>query len=358
MACLLLSGVFSLKLEAQARGADKIADDVDAVFVGEVVSGQTAGNSANYVLLVSRTIKGSLLPNDHANVSWTIPYRSGGDFKGAYGMWFLRQAGPGQFNLVQPFNGIQYLPISKTSSPSAIALPAGVAAQPATVGDQIAAEMFAALHAHPDRSQIAALGQMFLAADATPFVRALYGVLRADPDPELKFTGLTGMLRLSDPTALPEIANNLNLIPGLAIRPMVLSAVESRRDSTPEAIQTFGKFASSQDPDLQYTGGDVLRGIHTRDSLPFLVSLLDSPRPQTRLLALIGLCGFVNNLPIETPYNVPNGRANIPQGPTPYRTAETDRHCLGGIRPDQASDPESLQFWKSWWIANKAKLTH
>jgi hypothetical protein len=350
-------GTSSPRLDAQKGGTDRIADGLDAVVIGEIISGQTTGNSANFVLAVGRTIKGSLLPNDHANVSWTSSVRQGGDFKGAYGMWFLRQAGPGQWNVMQPLNGFQYLPVSKTSSPSAIVLPSGVTAQPATVGDQMAAEMFAALQAHPDRPYIGALAQMFLASDGTPFVKAMYGVLRASPDPELKFTGLTGLLRQNDLTALAEIANNLNLIPSLAIGHLVLFAVGARQDSTPEAIQIFGKFAASQDTDLQFTGASALRVVHTRDTLPFLIPLLDSPRPETRHLAMVGLCSFVNNLPIPTQYNVPNGTASRPQGPTPYKTAETDRYCAGGIPPEKASAPEYVQFWKSWWTKTGNKLT-
>lgn len=357
MVCLLVFGASSPRLDAQKRGADRVADGLDAVVVGEIVSGQTTGNSANFVLAIDRTIKGSLLPNDHANVSWTSSVRQGVNFKGAYGMWFLRQAGPGQWNVMQPLNGFQYLPVSKTNSPSAIALPSGVTAQPASIGDQMAAEMFAALQAHPDRSHIAALSQMFLASDATPFTKAMYGVLRASPDPELKFTGLMAMLRQNDLTALAEIANNLSLIPNLAIRHLVLLAVGARQDSTPEAVQVFGKFATSQDSDLQFTGASALRVVHTRDTLPFLISLLDSPRPETRHLAMVGLCSFVNNLPIPTQYNVPSGRASLPQGPVPYKTAETDRYCLGGIPPEKASAPEYVQFWKSWWIKTGNKLT-
>ena len=97
--------------------------------------------------------------------------------------------------------------------------------------------------------------------------------------------------------------------------------------------------------------------IHTRDTLPFLAQALDGTDPNTRELAMQGLSRFVDNLPIQTQYNVTNGKALVAQGATPYRTADTDKYSLSRGSLGSANEAEYLQFWKSWWTAMKDELT-
>lgn len=73
--------------------------------------------------------------------------------------------------------------------------------------------------------------------------------------------------------------------------------------------------------------------------------------------AMKGLSRFVDNLPIPTAYNTINLGALIPQGPQPYRTAETDKYSLSKRNPGPADQTEYLRFWRSWWASNKGKLT-
>ncbi len=72
----------------------------------------------------------------------------------------------------------------------------------------------------------------------------------------------------------------------------------------------------------------------------------------------LDLSCFVDNLPSITHYNVINGKSVQPQGPAPYRTAETDRYSLSTRRLADAREPEAafLQFWKSWWATMKDKI--
>lgn len=358
LASVVLTAVPPGPLWSQPSAARKLVDS-DAVVVAEVISGRQTGKAANCVLLINRTLKGSLLPNDRVNVSWNSWLGFDQDLTGKYGMWHLNQLPSGAWVLRQVDRGVPYVPMPKGTSPLGIMVPAGIPAlpQPATVGDRMAAELAAALQGYSKPSDVRELASRFLALDKTPFVSGLYRVLRASPDPELRLTGLTGMLRLNDLTALTDLANSVDQIPKVQVRHWVLSAIMARHEVSPAVIQTLGRIASSPDLDTQFAAADALGEIHTRDTLPILAQLLDSPRQMTREAAMRGLGWFVDNLPISTEYNVWNGRANIPQGPAPYRTADTDRYSLSHRPPGNANDAEYVQFWKSWWAKMKTELT-
>jgi hypothetical protein len=87
-----------------------------------------------------------------------------------------------------------------------------------------------------------------------------------------------------------------------------------------------------------------------------LVRLLDSTDPKAREYAIQGLSRFVENLPIAEANDQITGKSHLPQGPTPYRTAETDRYSLGNRWLRSDSETEYLRFWKSWWASMKDEL--
>jgi HEAT repeat protein len=249
--------------------------------------------------------------------------------------------------------GVAYFQLSKTSSPANIA----TSMKPTSAGDQIAAELVAAMQSYRDPSHLTHLAIALHELEKTAFITELYRGLRASADAELRFVGLTGLLRANDLTALAEMADNLDLIPKVTTHDHVASAISARRDSSPDAIHSLGKIASSPNADLQRAAADALALTHTRDTLPFLAQLLDSPDHRTRELAILGLSRFVENLPITTPERVVYGRSLSPQGPAPYRTPDTDRHSLSKGWLASVNEAQYLQFWKSWWATMKGKLT-
>lgn len=338
-------------LVGQNSPSRRLVDRADAVVIGEVLSGHHAGRTATCTLIVRRTVKGRLLPNDRMNLSWTSGFSYDDDLTGRYGLWFLNESAAGSWSLLHVKRDSPYLPLSKSGS-ERIAIPTGVPVLPPaeTAEDRMGAELVLALQAYRTPQDIRAAASELVALENTPFVGSLFKVLRANVDPELKAIGLAGMLKRNDVTALIEIAGNIDQLSKVQARPLVLSAIMSRRDVSPEAIQALGKISSSSDFDVQFSAGDALAELHTRDTVPFLAQLLDSPHKMTREAAMRGLSLFVENLPIATPDNVWNGKANIPRpGPAPYRTAETDRYSLSHRRLGSTDDTEYVQFWKSWW---------
>jgi hypothetical protein len=353
---ILAFGAALPSLQAEKRTTDRLADEADAIVVGEVQSGRQSGYSVAFVLSVTRTLKGDLPPGAVVNVTWGCALRANKDLKANYGLWFLRREG-GQWTLRRVLEGtvpfeFSYFPLPRQRTPAN--LPAG--GPPLSAKDLVAAELVAALQICTDRSQLHHLASGLLGIGESSVAPELFRALRASGGPELKFMGLAGLLRANDMSALAEIADNVDLIPRLELRGLVLGAISARRDAEPAAISHLGRIAATPDPDLRRAAAEALKRIHTRDTVPFLVQLLESTDPGTREAAMFGLSRFVDNLPIETPYNVPSGKSLVPQGPQTYRTAETDRYSLSTRRVDGANEADHVRFWRSWWVTMKDKV--
>jgi hypothetical protein len=345
-------------VQAQKRTTDRLTDEADAVVVGEVQSGRQSGYSVAFVLSISRTLKGDFPPGTLVNVTWSCALRAQKDLKGNYGLWFLRKTAGSQWSLQPVLQGqfpfeAAYFPVPRASLP----VPIAASPQPGAARDLIAAELVGALQVRVDRSQLHRLAPGLLGIGESAVTPGLYRALRASGDPELRFLGLAGLLRADDMSALGEIANNVDLVPGLEVAGFVLDAIEARRDANPAAIGYLGRIASSSNRSVQRSAGEALKYIHTRDTLPFLAQLLDSNEAKTREAAMTGFSRFVDNLPIATPASVPSGKSLVPQGPQPYRTAETDKYSLSTRALGATNEVEYLHFWRSWWATMKDKLT-
>lgn len=358
-----LSALFALAaipaLQGEKRTTDRLLDEAQAVVVAEVQSGQQVGYSAAFTLSVVRTLKGSFGPGDTINVAWGSTLTANKSLKGDYGLWFLSQAavgGPwtlkGVLQGQYPFE-FAYFPLPKASSLASL----NTVARPKTVNDQAASELAAALEAYTDPSQIYHLALGFLSIGESDAAPVIYGALRAHPDPEIRFIGLAGLIRSNDPTALGEVASNIEQVPNLQARGLLASAISGRRDTDPVAISQIGRIASSSSVVFQGAGAEALKNIHTRDTLPYLADLLDSGDARIREAAMIGLSRFVDNLPVQTQFNVLNFAALTPQGPAPYRTALTDTYSLSRRWLGAEDETKYIQFWKSWWAHMKDELT-
>ncbi len=343
-------------LMCSTDSTSRLINQADSIVVAVVQSGRQVGTSVAFRLSIVRTIKGALRSGTTADISWTSPLRANKDLTGDYGLWFLRQAGTRRWTLLpaapkMPYDAA-YFPMPQTSEPTSIR----TSFPPATVEDEAAVEFAAGLRASQGRFQFQHLAEGLLGINNSTIAPALYREMRASSDPEQRFVGLTGLLGKSDLSALAEIADNANLVPHLASRGLVLSAISARRDNDPAAVKCLTRIATFGDDGLASSAASALQYIHTRETLPALAQLLDSRDPNTREAAMRGLSRFVDNLPIATPERVLNGNALISQGPTPYRTSDTDRYSLSRRLLDPMNEAEYLQFWKSWWATMQGKV--
>ena len=359
---LLFGAGCSAPLLAQKGATDILADKADAVVVGEVISGQQTGRSLAFILSVIRTLKGALAPGEKLDVSGgPVALSYNGPIGAHYGIWFLKKSGT-QWGLL-PINqrivtldSSGYLPLPK-ADPSKIV---GIMAVPATMNDKMAVEIVAGIQAYSDRRQISAMAWNLILLRQSSILPALNQSLRSNPDPEIRFVGLIGMLCEGgdkEVSALEEIANSLASSPRFSTKSILTILVSGTSTPHPGAIQPLGRIAASSDIWLQKAAASAFANIHSHEAVPFLAQFLYSTDSQVRMSAILGLSRFVENLPIATASNIPNGKSLVPQGPTPYRTVDTDKHSRLNHPIGPANEAEFVAYWKSWWVAMKDKLT-
>ena len=342
-----------------AKGpTDLLADQADAVVVGQIRSGQQNGYSVYMALSVVRTLKGTLTAGTVVNVGGTAGTAVTRNLGGQYGLWFLKNASGGWAFLPvsqgrATLETSAFFPLPTAASPANL----GITAAPSTVSDQMALELGAAVQGYNDPSTLFNLAWALSGIGGSTVAPELFQTLRSSPDPEIRFIGLIGAWNGSgDVSALGEIADNMSVVSKIHASSLVGSSICGTRDAGASTVQYLGKIASAEDGNFARCAIMALDFIHTRDTLPFLAQALNSADPSTRELAMQGLSRFVDNLPIQTPYNTTSGKALISQGPTPYRTPQTDEYTLSRRSLGSASEAEYVQFWKSWWTTMQDKL--
>lgn len=343
-----------------AQASKRLPDKADAIVVGEVQSGHMNGTEVTFYLTVTRTIKGEIAKGAALSVSWdSRRYRGGGDVGVHFGLWYLQSSGQDRWTVLPPTEGPTsfsriYIPLSKSDGPEN----RGSASKPSNVSQGIAEELsYAVEHSRdPDHLRRAAHG-LFDISDEGIRMHTFQN-LRMSGDLEVKFVGLTGLVMSKDIPALEQIAQNATVIPKLTTSDLVRGAIAQVRDGSSAAVQALGKISISNEAVVQRAAAESLCAIHTREALPFLGNMLESPDMQARELAMRGLSMFVENLPIVTLESIPSQRWRIRQGPARYRTPDTDRYAVAE-RPrgmDPAQEKEFLTFWKSWWNTMKIEL--
>ncbi len=344
----------------QVGALDRLADKADAVVVGEIQSGQQAGHSVTLVLLVVRAIKGDLANGTLLNVSGEVRNSLTAQLVGkTCGLWFLKQ-NDSRWTVLPVLQSPSlldtgaFVPFLKTE----LGGPISTTLLPETVGDKVASELVTALK----QGNLGGLQLHILSSTVTmfgerPFITDLFRALRAESDPNLKFIGLTGLLGTSDErSAMAEIADNVDSIAKLRGSTLLGRKICGNQNPDPAVVSSLGRI--SLYPGMAACAATALAAIHTRQTLPFLAQLLDSKDPAAREQAVRGLSRFVENLPIRQRDDNITGKSLIPQGPAPYRSADTDRFSLSRrlLTLTGESDAEYVQFWKLWWARMQNEL--
>ena len=299
-----------------------------------------------------------MLPATTVSVSWICPLRANRDLKGLHGLWFLKAADGKHWTLLSPTQGTYPIEFAYFPSASGIAGANFAASMQATTnGEFVAAELGSALESYKDPGRLHHLAAALLSLGDSGVTQKLYGQLRTSSDPELRFVGLAGLVRNGNGNALGEVARDINSLPKLQMRMLITSAVAGCRMSDLASIEALGHLSTSPDIRIQAASAEALKAIHTRQTLPYLASLLSSSDRRTREYALQGMSRFADNLPITTEQNIPNGQSLQPRGVTPYRTADTDKYSLSRKWLGQTDEAPYLQFWKNWWVNMKPELT-
>jgi hypothetical protein len=338
---------------------DVLSNQADAIVVAEVQNGQQTGQHVSMDLAIERVIKGTLLAGTSVNVQWDASWPPVNAVLPAhYGVWFLSTTSSGRWRLLPVKDGripvqLAYFPLSKSTAPGNTAATLSAT----SVIDRMALELSTAAEHYTDTDELIRVSSGLVQISDTPVTINIYRRLSTSADPELRALGLGALItKTNDAVAIAELVKDVDQIAKLRMGPFALTAIRYMRDPSPNTIDALSKVASSKNPVVQRSAADALRDLHTREALPALASLMDSPDRETREAAIKGFSMFVENLPITTPDSIPSQRWRVPQGPAPYRTSDTDRYSLSTRALDPAQEAAYLQFWKSWWARLKAQI--
>jgi hypothetical protein len=329
-------------------GAPKTVNELVAasqhIVVGTVVQGTVSGTAVALSIQIERVLKGSLAPEAVVAATGTIsePWQTRAIARHR-GIFFLADAGTGPMRLVPIESGYllderqMFMHLPDSSTPAAAS---GAGSDPK---ERVWLEILGEIEAAPP-NEPGGLSELIWEyhASPTPGLRSVFRRWLASGSPELAAIGAQVLLAEGDATALSRIAAD----PALRSTAVKAHAFDGLKfyfkNSNPAAVKALGRLASdnSNGMELRIAAASGLARVHTRQALPFLALLLDSPDPTLRTLAVGGLSMFANN--------VPTGSHEPAAGEWPWRTDDTIAHS--------AMDGGNVAFWKSWWGTNQTAL--
>lgn len=182
--------------------------------------------------------------------------------------------------------------------------------------------------------------------DPAPFTE-IYPQLFRSPSAHVRLVGVLGLLKLQRPEALEALASDLPLYLKCVGSNMIFEPLQGWDVSrNPGTADTLGRLALSESAsrNVEYAAAWSLGTHPLVDSLPYLVELLDSPHPNSRSGALLGICTLNRG---------GDPRASLKD----YSGEEARLHCpnrLPVVSP--AEEKEHLAFWKNWWNTNRDRI--
>jgi hypothetical protein len=284
---------------AQGFPLDVLASRADAVVIASVMQTVVGSDHVSYTLNIARTFKGSLQLSTITVIHSLANMRIAGLAPGPVGIWFLTQTASGTWDVLVSnpsgghFSNALFLPAST-------AKPAGPFAYGPTTPmvDALVYEVAAGIQNTPSDPVI-----MTGAVDRmdTPAVRAVLSAYLASADPGFKSIGLALSLERGLPGVTQQFSQVWGQISADRHAFWVIQALrDSWRDPTPAAVTQMVSFAGAAPLGSPIRAGAIraLAAIHTRETVPFLASLLSSSDSSEKERAIYGVSAFANGCPI------------------------------------------------------------
>ncbi|MGD0669877.1 MAG: HEAT repeat domain-containing protein [Bryobacteraceae bacterium] len=332
----------------------------DAIVVGSVQAVGTAG-VFNAIITVERVLKGTIAPGRIVSLTWSQPVGGGTMFPpntkplivSGHGVFFLQLASGGTFSLMPVMGGpIQwagtYFHTPASAEESLTTAVAATVPANATPFDKVAAEMVVRMettgHVYSDPIDDYRETQ-------SPVLAAAFTRFLSSQNPELVSLGLRGSVLTGDPALIGTVRAKyatLSAVPGWSS--LVRDIRSTYVNTSAQAIQALGATASDATAgmDLRIAAAGALARMHTQQTLPYLAGLLADDNTALQAAAVGGLSSFANNVPI--------GSHEPAAGPWPYRTDDTIAYSVFSEAAIKARPAYYLDFWKTWWQANRAAL--
>lgn len=178
---------------------------------------------------------------------------------------------------------------------------------------------------------------------------------------QLRSFAMSWRIQGGDSKALTELEDEKTLLRSENRSSEIANAISSYRGSDPLFIQSLGKLTSKPIPArIREEAGRVLRAVHSKEAVPFLVAMLDSDLDNLKYDGVMGLASFAQDLPVTTPENVRTGNWLKP-GPN-------SKSATYAVAPQEASQympatdtfeknqTRYIGYWKTWWANHRSVL--
>jgi len=350
---LCILGYLSPLYTAAAHGATVgyAAASCNLLVVGTVTTRTESSANVSFDIVVQRVLKGSAVSGP---LHVSHPWNRGGIISGLPpivtsaidGIWCLQPGASTGWD-VQVLNGPDGY-IFDLYWPAAATVPAAYQVQGGGLADTLLFELAAGTEASGYNPEVAIGAAQGAQSSSLQLVAQRF---MSSPIPEFQIAGLMGLL----PTQPSMIGSVSGLWPSISNNPrrslLVFAIRDAFRDPAPSSIQQLVQLASIS-PELREAAVRALAAIHTKESLPFLATLLTSPDAEERSMAVFGLSSFANVCPAETPANVQSMAYLQCANSGPYSNPST---VANSASPGMPSD-QILAFWTNWWVQNQASL--
>jgi hypothetical protein len=381
----ILTALVCLRLPAPLIPGPNLArrtESADAIVVAKLVGGTTLASgtqvSSDIVLRVDRVLKGDVIPGStiaahlEGRGYFTVVNAKQSDAQPLYGIWFLTSA-PRPYTVISRDGNFAELHFAPVILPEDA--PAGKPGDTpaASVANELVTALRWLVETHgaqlsqraqhsgtPEErllvalsfSQFRTLTDDFSSLNASTTL-PVHRQFALDKSAALRAVGIRGLIAANDPEGVKRAAADWSELAASAdVGPIASSLMGYSNDRDREAVRALGALAlrDPAEPGLRESAVYALRAIHTKETLPALVALLDHKEERVRPYALSGLCLFVRNAPPVTSESIPSMSWLQSRQPVPFLNPETQRYCLLGGLPDRSAELDAYaSFWKSWW---------
>ncbi len=345
----------------------------DAILVGSITDDVTDARGIVLTILVDRVLKGNASLGSRITVRYDFPpnYRGVRSAAKRRGLFFLASTGTGDWKLLPASAGYPtfeslYYPVPTPASPSTYPYTANTATIDKVISEFAeAAEMSDGAEGFSGLAMVGYKDSSLVAKIMIRFSQSTSANLRA--------WGLGRMIARGDSSALFQALKELDVLAKSPWGSNFVSCFSAFRGTDPAAIRELGRITdgSTSSSDLRRFATLSLRAVHTKEALPFLVRLLDSPDWDIRGNALHGINSFVVGLPVESPGVNMDAAIDAVLNPGHHKpisswaaaqilgldaTEEASRYIRFGLFSDPAEEARYIEFWKGWWQRYSIRL--
>jgi hypothetical protein len=337
----------SIPLSTMLKQADNV--------VVATISGSSATGTVTVDLTVQRVVKGSLpiLSTVSAEVAQSstssslLAQATSALSTGKTGLWFLQQVGSA-WRILPLVSGDTlpsdlYIPVPSADLPTAYTYDAG-----ADPKKKLRLEIEAAAVNPTTAMAISKVASRRMLDDGlgADILQSLNANLASSSQSIPKAIGLAGQMQAGQPSAITTlVALPLSTLPS-DVQALLARSVCDYRGTNPAAIAgltTLSESASS--PVIERCAAHALREIHTKETLPALEHLLDSPISAVRYDAVIGIAQFAMKFPVAKAGQKFAAMANF----TPDKDVTEEMSAnYPGMDVFAENEGQYISYWKDW----------